>query len=255
MPTLLLQITTALFLLAFGTIAFSVARRLEGHLGVQRAAWLLTGIVFASMGITRIIQDVGAAWAFTSGPGTDVYEAYLRWAPVGNHGRTFLATAFHMLLIVLAFQRTPPGRRFWTVGVVVLAGAFLAGAFVGWLEGSIVSRIHYTATSLFDSVGFVLLLGALFGALIANAMDRLLWTCIAIYALILALGVLWHAALAWIQTPGAWAPSARHMHLYRTVLIAGMVGIAYYRLRLLRRGVSVPPLLQPSLGGRSSLLG
>lgn len=255
MSTLLLQSATTLLLLAFGITALTVARRLDGRLGVQRAAWLLSGIAFTAMAATKTFQDVGAVWAFTSGPGTAVYDAYLGWAPVANHGRTFLATAFHVLLAALAFRRTPPGRRFWIVSAVALAGAFLSGALVGWLEGSIISRIHYTRTSLFDAVAFVLLLGALFGALIANAMDRLLWTCIAIYAFILALGILWYAAMAWINTPGAWAPSPRHMHLYRTVLIAGMVGVAYYRLRLLRRGIPVPPLLQSSVGARSSLLG
>lgn len=254
MLTLVLQGVTSALLLAYGVAALGVVRGLSAEAGVQRAAWCLTGAAFTAMAVPAAFQDIAAVRAFLSGPGTPLYDQYLRWSPIANHGRTFLAIAFHLALLTLALRRSSPGLQFWVATGIALIGFAVLGGLVGWNEGSVLSRVHYANTSILDATAFFILLGALLVALIRNAMDRLLWICMVVYALVLGLGVLWHAALAWIRIPGAWAPSPLSMHIYRTIMISGMVAIAVYRLRLLRRGVPVPGLLDPA-GTKPSLVG
>lgn len=254
MPTLLSQIFTTVLLLLFGVVALIIARRISVQAGLPRASWYLSGAVLASMAATKVPQDIAAVWAFLSGPGSAVYADYLRWSPVANHGRTFFAIAFHAALLVLSLGRTVPRRHMWLLITAGLVSSFAIGGAIGLREGSILSRVHYSETAIFDTVAFFLLLAALLVALVRNAMDWVLWSSILLYGLVLGLGVLWHAALAWIRVPGAWAPSPLSLHVYRNLMIAGMVGLALYRLHTIRKGISVTGLLDKSPEARGFVL-
>lgn len=244
MLTLFLQSGLSIILLLFGSMALVIARRGTTCSDPIRAAWFLTGVTFVIFSLHHSIQNVGAMWAFLAGPDTVVYSRYLMWAPVGNHSRTFLGVAFHGALVILVSRSKAPTRRFWTLTFVAFFSAMCLGGLFGWTERLREFEAHYSATALLDIVGLVLLLWALFVASVKGTMDRLHWLCIATYALMLVLGVLWHTALVWIRVPGAWAPSPLHMHVYRVVLGGVMVAVAAYRIGLANRGVYVPGLFE-----------
>jgi len=244
MPTLLAQISTSALLLVFGLVALLVARRLPIQEGIPRSAWYLSGTVFAAMAGSMAVQDIAAVRAFFSGVESPFYDGYLRWSPVANHGRTFFAFAFHLVLLVLSLRHSVPTKRFWLFVSAGLICFLLLGGVVGWREGTMLSRVHYSFTAVFDAAALFLLLGALFVALMRNAMDWVLWSSILLYSLVLGLGVIWHAALAWIRVPGAWAPSPLSLHVFRSVMIVCMVGLAIFRFHRLRNGIAVLGLFE-----------
>ena len=205
MTVLLAQLAAALLKLAFGGLSLAIGRRLRGQ--GRGAAWTLTGIALVLSGASSVAHSAFAGWAVAAGPGSAVYENFLRWSPIGNHSRSLQAVAMGGLLLALLLRRTEPGRRWWAAAVGVLLLGAGAGAVLATAEGPFVAGRHFPLVALYDMVELLMLLGALMVGVARQTIDRLLWYCLGIYALRMALNVLWASAMAWGQTPEMWRPS------------------------------------------------
>jgi hypothetical protein len=242
--TLFLQGLAAFLVLLFGILALAVARHQDAFLPVRREAWWLIGAAFTLLGLLQSVQGVIAApWAYFSGPGTAVYEVYLRWAPVGNHSRGLLVVVFAVLLPLLAQRQPLPRLR--ELAVVALLLGVLVGGFGGWVEGTLLQERHYTWLATSNTVQLMVLSAALLHALWIRTMDEHLWLSLFAYNLMQALHVGWLSALVWENVPGVWTPSPTYIMLYSAALQMVMLAFVLRRLALARRGVQVPALTDP----------
>lgn len=248
MPTLILQNAVSLAFLLFGVTALAVGFIVRRDGDDRWPSWLLGGIAFTLHGANSVFQSVFGSWAFVAGSGTAVYDAYLRWMAELNHSRTStLVFAFAVLLFVV-LRRFQPRKAFWFVFACLYVVALGLGAWVGSAENTLVAERHFMLVASLDTVELLLLFVLLFAMLVTDRVDRLFWFAIALYGFALALNILWTSALTGINF--TWVPSPRHMHAYRLVTTLGMLGIAWRRLLLARRGVAVPSLLGPITAGR-----
>jgi hypothetical protein len=256
MLTLLMQCLVAILTIVFGIVALQAARRVPGRSDLHRDAWWLTGAVFTILGISTFLQlCIGAPWAYFSGVGTPVYDAYIRVAPIGNHSRGFLVLAYGAMMAGLTLIRRAFPRHFGTLVFVTSFAAMSAGAFVGWREGPLVQVTHWTATAISDSAELIFLLAALFIGVVWNTTDRLLWVALVIFTAHELFDVAWYSALAWSDVPGAWRPSPTYIHLYASVAYLLMIVLAVRRVRLARKGIKVPGLIELPERATSSMFG
>jgi len=216
---------------------------------------MLTGLVFFLMGLSGAIQDLYAVWAFRSGPGTAVYEAYLRWSPAGNYSRAFLIIAFAILLILHRSSSGSADRRTAVRMLSAIVIASIVGGIVGATTGPVISAKHWSAAAVLDSIELVLLLCALLRGVTASTMDRILWSCLTIYSFHSVLNVIWFSALVWLHIPGMWSPRPVEIALYTAATYLVVYGLVSYRLHLARRGVHVPGLLEMPTRPVPSLIG
>ncbi|HEV2126862.1 MAG TPA: hypothetical protein VGW38_29265 [Chloroflexota bacterium] len=242
--TLFLQALGAALQLLFGILALATARHQDAFLPVRREAWWLTGATFTLLGAIMLVHTaIGSPWAYFSGPGTTVYEVYLRWSPVGNHSRALLIVGFGVLLLLLVWRQQLAHFRQLAVAVLLLAA--LLGGIAGWLEGSLIEARHFTLLAIGDTLQLMVISAALLSALWLRMVDEHLWLCLSLYALMLALNVGWYSAMAWLDVPGAWVPTSMHMQMCRQVAYLGMLAFVLRRLVLARRGVQVPAFTDP----------
>ncbi|HEX2095234.1 MAG TPA: hypothetical protein VHG28_22750 [Longimicrobiaceae bacterium] len=255
MKTLVLQCLVVVLTLSFGIVSLRVSRHQTMHSEAHRTSWLLTGIACVILGANGAIQNVGAVWAFLAGPGTVVYQGFIRWTPVGNHSRNVLSIAFAVALLVQGFARLPLSKKVvWGYSLAFLLASGLGGWY-GWEEGSLVEARHYLMIAVLDGVQMIFLFLALLQALRSEGMDRLLWVCLVLYAVRQALNVFWWSGAAWVRVPGAWHASLLEIQAYSSLVWTAMLSIAGYRLFLARRGVRVPALIETPLLHRPSYLG
>ncbi len=242
--TLFIQALGAALQLLFGILALAAVRHREGFLPVRREAWWLTGATFTLLGAIQLVHTgIGAPWAYFSGPGTAVYEAYLRWSPVGNHSRGVLIIGFGVVLLLLVWRQRL--NCFRQLAVAALLLGTLLGGIGGWLEGSWIEARHYTLLAIGDTLQLIVISAALIVALSTRALDQHLWLCLSLYILMLALNVGWYSGLAWWNVPDAWVPNPLFMQMYRQVAYLGMLAFVLRRLVLARRAVQVPALTDP----------
>lgn len=247
MTTLLLQYAAILCYLSFGVMAIRVHHAAVGAPRPYRAAWLLTGAAFTVHGTSMAVQVVFGTLAFVRGAGSAVWDRYLVWSPVFNHSRTGMLLAFCVVLGYFMLRRaTSPDARFYRGAAAVLASGLLLGALVGWQEKRLQEVVHYSAVALWDVLELVVLLALLLVGVATTRIDRSLWLALSLYAFSLALNVLWFAAFSRVNIPGVWTPRPWEVHLYRTLITAGMVMVALHRYRLARRGIIVPALMESS---------
>jgi hypothetical protein len=254
MLTILLQASVAILALAFGAAASVVARRMHECEGAHRLSWAVVAVGFVVGGISSIVQNAGAVWAFAAGPDSAAWTEFLRWAPAGNYGRTLLRVALAISLACVPAARYFRGQ-FWSMSAMLFGGAILAGAWIGVAEGSLKEGVHYPNLAILETLEVVTLLFALFLAATADSMDRLLWIGICVYVVRQALNVISWSAFAWVGVPGAWIPHPWHIHVYGVVGYGIMIGLALHRLRLARRGVQVSGLLELPAPRKFSTLG
>ena len=209
----------------------------------ERLAWLLTGFAFAISAISGLLQGTWGAWAVRLGPESPVWHAYVRWAPVGNHGRTFLFVAWGISLLVLPFLRKHLSPRIPVMMGAMFLMALVLGGVVGWVEGAFIDGMHYVWLAAYGHVELLIVLAAVIVALPTRSMDWLLWVAISIYAVRQALSILWEVASSSFGVPGAWTPPLSTLHAIRAGTYIVMIALALYRLQLARRGMRVPALL------------
>lgn len=237
MPTLLGQSAIALGLLIFAYVASRVAAQLPASERVFRYGWTFTAIAFLAQGLNMAVHCAFAILAFRGGRGSLLWDAILVWHPILNHSRTFLLTAYCVVLSVALFQaqRTRPLPSLRLATAVILGGMVLGGV-VGWQEDAFSGITHFSAVALFDIMELLALMTVLFVGLLTGSMDRGLWASLAVNAFVLALSVLWFASLSRIDISGQWAPRPYHIHLSKAALYLVMVGIAYRQWTRLRDG-------------------
>lgn len=248
MITALLQVTAALLALAFSLLALAVALRREGLSYVRRAAWIIVSVFFLWRTVPGVLQSLTMYWGLEAGPGTGPYSLVVRWGPAMNYLRTFVAVAMGWTLAALPLLRGQPlGRLWWGSSVACLALA-ASGVYVGWLEGPI-SPSHVISLTVLSATELIGLLAALMVGLLANTLDRYLWIILGVYALQVALSVMWYSSTVGFFYPGGWYPPPAVRHAFSSIAYLTACTLAWYRLVLARRGVPVADLFEEAGGG------
>lgn len=255
MTTLFLQYLTGFLALAFGIVSLKVGRSARAFPDLQRRAWILTGLAFTLGGVDKVVMDSWAVAAYFSGAGTHVYDGYLQAVTVGNHSRIVLKLSYGLLLACFVAFRGLPARRFYTLGLGLFALSLVAGGMLGWMEGTFEAVRHLPLIASSETVEMMVLLVALFVALLSSSIDRLLWTCIAIYALRQALNAIWWSAMTWFDVGNVWIPGPVWLMAQACVAYVVMLVLTVRCLQAARRGERVPALLEPFTPREVPILG
>jgi hypothetical protein len=239
MRMMALQIVATLLILVAGLAALRVAHFDVRSGGLRRSSWLLSGFVWTAHGVIQLFQNLWGSWAMSAGSESATMTSYLAWAPALNHSRTFLWLAACFSLVWLTFAPASPTRRGWTLVAVSLGLGTIAGAVFGLHEGTLRPITHYSNVAILDAIELVFFLTTLFFTLFKDRVDRYLWGGLLVWALTVAINILWYAALSLVDDPRAWTPAPVTMGLYRAVLLTLLCSIFFRRLHLARRGLSV----------------
>ncbi|HEY0038556.1 MAG TPA: hypothetical protein VGB66_17795 [Longimicrobium sp.] len=249
MFTLTGQAAISAVLLLFAAVAWRIVRAIPRDSETYRFGWALTAATFTIRGLNSAFHDAFSIVGFAAGPDSWAWSAVISWHPVLNHSRTFLLITFCILFTVVLVRagrgRAEPGLR---RALLVLAAGMVAGGAVGWVEPDFSGLSHYTAVAVWDVVELLAMLSLLFVGLNSGRMDRGLWYCLGINAFVLALSVLWFAALIRIDFGGQWAPERYHIHLTKAFLYVLMVGVAYRQLGRMRNGERMKGFFGPAGG-------
>ena len=243
MITAILQLVVHALILAFGVLAAAVARERGGMARYHRMAWTLAAVFFLWRGVPGVAQGLAAVWAIVSGKGSQPWALFVEWTPAMNHTRTLVSVATGWTLAALPLLRGQPVRRLWTgasLACLVLAGT---GAYAGWQEAATGPR-HLATLSVLGAAEMVGMLVALTVGLFARTLDRYLWMILSVYAVHVALNIIWYSALVGFFYPGSFYPPLRVRYLYSAASYLGGCVLAWHRLSLARRGVRVGGLLE-----------
>jgi hypothetical protein len=247
MATLLLQaVVVPLLTLVFGAVAWRVGRAAAAGDG-RGAAWRLTAIPFLLLGAHGLVHNALAVRAFFAPRGSPAGELWLAVKAVGNDGRGVMMLGFAAMLLALLAARRPlagVGTRRWTAA---LLGWMAGGSAVGLLEGPFTGA-HYMVIAANTTATVICLLAVLWVALQRDAVDALLWSALALYAVreVVAVGI---TSLFPFVGAGAWVPSWRSLQEVSAGAYLLMLACAATRLRWARRGWRVPSLLEATAGG------
>jgi hypothetical protein len=234
--TLTLQTVTAVLKLIFVGIAILIVRRHAEPVSPPGAAWRWIAISFLVSGISGLFQSLWAVRAYVSGPGSEVYARYLAWMPAMNYSRYAIVFLLAGILILLAFGRVPP--RVLRPGVILTlcVAAALVGAMAGLREGAFAPGVHAARLAELQVVEMLLLLAALFAAVVFGSMDAWLWMTVLVYALRQSFNTLLWAAHAAGAVDGAWNPPFWMGAAVGCVAWLGMIALALGWLRRARQG-------------------
>ncbi|HEX2190847.1 MAG TPA: hypothetical protein VHG51_18210 [Longimicrobiaceae bacterium] len=241
MTTAVLQFVVQLLTLAFAMVALAVARSRGAMPPVHRAAWTVAGVFFLWRGVPGVLQGLAAFWALLSGAGSEPYELFVRWGPTMNHGRTLVAVATGWTLMALPLlrgrstSRLAPGLN---AACLVLAGT---GAYLGWQEGGI-SLQHVNSLTVLGAVELIGLLAGLLVGVFLSTIDRYLWLALCLFAVQVALDVVWYFATTGFFSSDGWYPPQPVRYLYSTAILSAGCALAWHRLVLARRGARVAGL-------------
>jgi hypothetical protein len=243
MLTFTLQCINSVVLLAAAILCLRVAVKSPSGNAFHDTGWKVVGVGFLWHATCDALQNAYGGAAIAAGRTSALWASYLEWLPVMNHSRTFLLDGLAVGLLALALYRRTPDRRFWRGVVALLAAGFAAGIALGVREGGFTGGGHYSAVAIWDVIELIALLSALFGLLLTNRADRLLWAFLAAYGLRLALGIFWFTVLAQKDQPGAWHPPTWTLSALRIGLGLVMIAAALRRLHQHRRGRPVHGML------------
>lgn len=241
MPTLTLQCVSAVLTVLFGAVALSISRHVVAP--DRRAGWRLAGAGFLLLGATMAPQYAGAVAAFARGPGTVVWDVYLRWASALNHSRIGAGIALAAGTGYLAWTGRYPERRGWAGLFAGMAAASLAGAWLGALEGAFDLRTHGSAIALGVTVELVAFGAALLASAARGTLDAFLFTALTLYAGSLALGVPVVSFMILRTGLDDGRPPSWLLQLLQVAFMSAMLALALLRLTLLRRGVRMRAVL------------
>jgi hypothetical protein len=249
MLTLTGQAAISAVLLLFAAVAWQIVRAMPKDAEIFRFGWALTAVVFTIRGLNSAFHDAFAVLGFTSGPESRAWSAVIGWHPILNHSRTFLLISF-CIVMAAVLVRVGRGASEPTLRRAVLAvvAGMVVGGGVGWVEPEFSGLSHFTAVALWDIVELLAMLTLLFVGLTSGRMDRALWFSLGINAFVLALSVLWFAALSRIDFGGQWAPRQYQIHFTKACLYVLMVVVAYRQLQRLRNGEGLQGFFEPARG-------
>lgn len=244
MHVLAAQFAMSLAMIAFAVLALFIARAIPGHERRFEYAWALTGWSFLLSGSNSLFHDVFSLIGFRGGENSAAWAAVLAWHPVLNHSRTFLLTAFCVVLAVILYRAgaggaPPPLRR----SMAFVAGGMVLGGLVGWWEPDFSNYTHYSAVAVLDVMEMLAFMVLLMVGITSGGLDRALWACLGLNGFILALSVLMFAAAAHLGVVGQWAPRPVHVQTLKTVLRCLILAVAVQHLIRVRQGRPVRGLL------------
>lgn len=243
MTTAILQFLVQVLILAFGALAVRIARERGGMPRVHRMAWTLAGVFFLWRGVPGVVHGVAAFWALAAGKGSWPFALFVEWTPAMNHSRTLVSVGMGWTLAALPLLRGQSVPRLWagaSLACLVLAGT---GAYAGWQEGA-TGPFHLSTLSVLGAVELLGMLVALMVGLFALTLDRYLWLVLCVYAVHVALNIIWYSASVNFFYPGSWYPPLQVRHLYSGAAYLGGCALAWQRLALARRGARVGGLLE-----------
>jgi hypothetical protein len=236
-----LQLALAGTTLCFGVLCLRVAPR-PGR-GPRSGAWYLAGVAFTLDGAIALVHNSAAVAAVMAGPGSAFYARFLALTPPGNDARGVLMLAFAAAAFAVVLRGRPvPRPRIVVTGAAACA---LAGFAAGFLEPPLDrGGVHFTVLSVVDAAAVILLFAALYRGLLAESLDWLLWSALAVYAVQQAMSSDVQVFLAWAGVTGSWAPP--HSVLLWTALASVLLMLACTarRLALARDGLDAPALLE-----------
>jgi hypothetical protein len=241
MTTLLLQWIVSASAAALAVVALMIARTAQSSPPARTAAWGVVGVGFLVIGLNGLVHNAFATWAFSAGPNTGVYDAFLRWSGAGNFSRSLWVVGVFSLLAIQGWTgRQLASLRLW--GAMLVAST-LAAALIHIQFGT--SEVgQYTVLAVFETVEMVIALLATGVLIFRDAADRLLVGLLCVFGLRQALSGLWTAAFTWLEQSNAWCPSCGSLKIMGLILYSAMIALAVYRLILARRGVYVPALIE-----------
>lgn len=243
MTSAVLQLVVQALILAFGILAAGVARERGGMPRIHRMAWVLTAVFFVWRGAPGVVQAVAALWAFTAGEGSRSWALFVEWGPAMNHTRTLVSLATGWTLAALPLLRGQAASRLWTGTSLACLVLACAGGYAGLREGP-TGVLHLYTLSVLGTVEMVGMLVALTVGLFARTLDRYLWLVLLVYAVHVALNIIWYSATVGFFYPGSFAPPAEVRHLYSAASYLAGCALAWHRLALARRGARVGGLLE-----------
>jgi len=230
----------ALLPLAFGGVALRIAARLRRQ-GLSAAPWALTGAAHVLAGGVAAVQAVMAGWAYAGGESGAAFRLYARLHGPLDESRGMLLAGFACALCLLVARRglvrwsTP---RTWALLLVCAVIGALAGAG----ERTFQEHVHYPMVAVTSAATVLALLGALWLALLNDALDYLLWLALALYAVREALDVNLLSVFGWMGVGPAWLPGRVALDAAAAGVWAAMLVLALMRDRAASRGVATPGL-------------
>ncbi|HET6763521.1 MAG TPA: hypothetical protein VFH27_07605 [Longimicrobiaceae bacterium] len=240
MTALTLLALLALLTLAFGAVALRLAARLRRQ-GLNAAPWALTGAAHLLAGGVAAVQTVLAACAFAGGPSGAAFRLYARLHGPLDESRGMLLAGFACALCLLVARR---GRERWSAPRTwaLLVVCAVIGALAGAGERTFQEHVHYPMVAVTSAATVLALLGALWLALLNDALDYLLWLALALYAVREALDVNLLSVFGWMGVGPAWLPGRAALDWAAACAWAAMLLLAVARDRAAAHGVATPGL-------------
>ncbi len=240
----LLQVAASGFLLLFGLLALRVRRR-AGPARRDRGtlAWSAATAYFLIGGGYSAAHAALAAASYVAGYRSPFGAWVGSWGIQATVARGVVAVVFGAMLLALMVMR----RRLHPVARAVapaLAATSLVATFV-ILRLPVRWDFFTVSTTLavLNGLTAILVMGALFAAVLNDGMDQLLWLSLGLYALKETLSVSQFAVMAWWSL----APQSDvYYFLYASGVVVGaaMCAVAVRRLRLAEQGRRVPALFE-----------
>ena len=243
MTTALMQVAAAALTLVFAALARDIARQRGGVSYVQRAAWVVVAVFFLWRSVPGVLQSLVMLRAAEAGPGSQEFALVVQWTPAMNYLRTLIAVAMGWTLAALPLLRGQRIDRVWwgtSLACVLLAAT---GVYVGWLEGP-TSRAHLVALTVLGAAELIGVLAGLTVGMLGDTLDRYLWIILCMYAVQVALNVMWYSSTAGFFYPGGWYPLPPLRYVYSFAVLVAACALARQRLALARRGVRVGGLME-----------
>ncbi|HEX6910996.1 MAG TPA: hypothetical protein VF142_11410 [Longimicrobium sp.] len=240
----LLQVAASGFLFLFGLLALQVRRR-AGPAWRDRAtlAWSAATAYFLIGGGYAAVHAALAAASYVVGYTSPFGRWVGSWAIQASVARGVVAVAFGAMVLALMVMRRRLHHLARSIAPALALMALVATLVT--LQLSVRWDPFTTSTTLavLNGLTAILIMGALFAAVLNDGMDQLLWLSLALYALKETLSVSQLAVMAW------WSlvpQSDVYYFLYASGVVVGaaMCGVAVRRLRLATQGRRVPALFE-----------
>ncbi len=243
MTTALLQVAAALLTFAFALLVRAISLERGGVTYVRRAAWIIVAVFFLWRAVPGVLQSLVMFWGARAGRGSPEWALVVQWGPAMNYMRTLIAVAMGWTLAALPLLRGQRLSRVWwgtSLACLLLAAT---GVYVGWLEGP-TSLSHVVALTMLGAAELIGVLAALMVGLLGKTLDRYLWIILCLYAVQVALNVMWYSSTAGFFYPGGWYPPPPVRYGYSFVVLLAACVLARQRLALARRGARIGGLME-----------
>jgi hypothetical protein len=237
MLTLILSTVVVVLKMVFVGIAAAIVLRSHGDRSLAMIAWRWALGAFLASGISGVVQDIWAHMAIAGGAGSAAWDSYMEWMPAMNYSRFTVMVGAGVALAALPFLPVRARHISWTTILLMSTALLLPGVMAGLNEGVFVNERHVTNLAIWQVAETIVLLAALFSAVIRKSMDSWLWLCLCVYAIRQAGNALIWAASTTVE--GSWHPPFWSGPALGVATWSIMIGLAVRRLWLARHDVPV----------------